>query len=122
MARNPLDIHTAAQHESFSIRLNSLSPRLRTRFSKLTSVERVFYVSIAVTAILLALSIVFVRMKTYQVQISTNNLRLEMVDTQTKIIQYNQDPQDLTSSGRVGDIASKDGMTINNSNVMKATK
>lgn len=122
MAKNPLDIHTAAQHESFSIRLNSLSPRLRTRFDKLTAVERVFYVTIGVTAIFLALSIVFVRMKIYQVESSTNNMRLEMTSTQTQIIQYNQDLQDLTSSGKVGNIASQNGMTINNSNVMKAKK
>lgn len=122
MAKNSLDIHTAIQHESFRIRLNSLSPRLRTRFSKLTDVERVFYTIVAITAIFLAVSIVFVRMKIYQVQSSTNNMRLEISETKTRIIQYNQDLQGLTSSGKVEDIANENGLIYNNSNVKRVEK
>jgi cell division protein FtsL len=113
----------AARSESFRIRLNSISPALRGRFSKFSTIEKVFYISIASAAILMAVAIVFVRMKTLEITTATNQMRLEMATTQTQITQYNQQLQDLESSGKVGTVATKSGMSISGAtNVVKSSK
>lgn len=122
MPRNPLDIRTAVQRESFRIHLNSLSPILRKRFSRLTVAERLFYLAVGISAVLMAVGIVFVRTKNLEVQSATNEMRINMLSTQTQISQYKQSIQDLTSSGKVGQVATDNGLSRANSTVIKVTK
>jgi cell division protein FtsL len=119
---NFFDSRTALQSESFRIRLNTLSPLLRKRFSKLTHIERIFYGTVAVAALFLALSLVFVRMRILQFQSSTNEMRIEMTDTQTQIDQYQQKLNDLTSNGKAGQSATTGGLNQDSNNVLKASK
>ncbi|MFV0556234.1 MAG: hypothetical protein ACK5LM_03895 [Lactovum sp.] len=121
-SRNSLDIGTAIQRESFRIRTNTLSPLLRQRFTKLTLIERVFYMTVAFTVLVLMVSIVFIRMRTLEITNSTNNMRIEMTNTQTQIEQYNQSVKDLSSTGKVGNAAAKAGLSNNAENILKATK
>ncbi|MDR2976524.1 MAG: hypothetical protein LBV19_04355 [Streptococcaceae bacterium] len=117
-----LDSRSALQSESFRIRLNTLSPLLRKRFSKLTHIERIFYGTVAVAALFLALSLVFVRMRVLQFQSSTNNLRIEMTNSQTQIDQYQQTLNELTSNGKAGQSAVNAGLTSDANNILKASK
>ncbi|GAB2024698.1 hypothetical protein [Lactovum odontotermitis] len=120
--KKALDSRSALQRESFRIRMNTLSPLLRKRFSKLTHIERIFYGSVAVAALFLALSLVFVRMRILEFQSSTNEMRIAMTDSQAQIDQYQQTLNDLTSSGKAGQAATAAGLAPDSNNVLKASK
>ena len=125
MAKNnkkALDITTALQSESFRIRTSTISPLLRRRFTKLTPIERIFYVSVAVSILVLMLSIVFIRMKTLQITDSTNTMRINMTNTQSQIDQSNQAIKDMTATGKVGAAAAQAGLSNNAANILKASK
>ncbi|MDR0297831.1 MAG: hypothetical protein LBI11_04180 [Streptococcaceae bacterium] len=122
MARQPLDVRAAAQVESFRIRMNSIAPGLRGSFTRLSRVERLFYFSVTIAVIFMAIAIVFVRMKTLEFKSSTDQMRIEMANTQTEINQYQQEINNLTAQGKVGTAASSANMTNGNSPTYKVTK
>ncbi|HEY0222691.1 hypothetical protein [Lactovum miscens] len=121
--KKSLDISTALQRESFRIRTNTLSPLLRKRFSRLTHLERVFYCMVGITVVILMAATVFVRMKIYEITSTTNEMRIEMNTNQTKIDQYNQNVNDVTSMGKVSAAVTADGfIQASPDNVIRATK
>ncbi|MDR0299425.1 MAG: hypothetical protein LBI13_05010 [Streptococcaceae bacterium] len=120
--KKSLDISTALQRESFRIRTNTLSPLLRKRFSRLTHIERIFYFVVGITMLVLMSSIVFVRMKSYQIDQNTQAMQFDMSNNQTQIEQYNQNVNNLTSQGKVTATAIAVGLTQTPDNILKATK
>lgn len=126
MAAQPkeyFDIKTAAKKDSYLIDKNSLAPEvLASKFRKFSGVEKVFYLSMVVAALVLAVGLLYVKTKTLEVQNNTMNLKTQISQQSTKSSEYDQQIQDLASPNRVIDSANQVGMKQTPSNVLKATK
>ncbi|RZI48493.1 cell division protein FtsL [Lactococcus kimchii] len=126
MAAQPkeyFDIETAAKKDSYLIDTDSLAPEvLASKFKKFSGVEKVFYLAMVVSALVLAVGLLYVKTKTLEVQGSTMNYKSKISQQTTKKAEYDQQILDLTAGTRVVDSANQAGMTQNPSNVLKATK
>ena len=89
MAAKPkeyFDIKTANQNGSYNISADSIAPELLTRkFKKLSNVEKVFYLSVIVTAIVLAIGMVFVRTKIIEVEQNTLTIQAEVTTKEDQL-------------------------------------
>ncbi|GFH39738.1 cell division protein FtsL [Pseudolactococcus insecticola] len=126
MAAKPkeyFDIKTATQNGSYNISVDSIAPELMKRkFNRLSRVEKVFYLSIIVTAIMLAIGMVFVRTKIIEVEQNTLDIQTKVSTKEDQLTTYNQQINELMSGDRVIDQANASGLKVNNENVIKATK
>jgi cell division protein FtsL len=126
MAAKPkeyFDIITANQNGSYNISADSIAPELLTRkFKKLSNVEKVFYLSVIVTAIVLAIGMVFVRTKIIEVEQNTLTIQAEVTTKEDQLKAYDQQINELMTDDRVAKQASDSGLKMNNDNVIKATK
>ena len=126
MAAKPkeyFDIKTANQNGSYNISADSIAPELLTqKFKKLSNVEKVFYLSVIVTAIVLAIGMVFVRTKIIEVEQNTLTIQLQVIIKEDKLKAYDQQINELMTDDRVAKQASDSGLKMNNDNVIKATK
>lgn len=126
MAAKPkeyFDIKTANQNGSYNISADSIAPELLTRkFKKLSAIEKVFYLSVIITAIILAVSIVFVRTKIIEVEQNTLQIQAEVSTKEDQLKTYDQQINELMSEDRVIKQAKDSGLKVNNDNVIKATK
>ena len=122
MAKKAVDIQTAAENDSFRIRVNSLAPRLRRQFSQFSKIERYFYMTVVFAVILVTLALVYVRIRILTVQTSTHEISFAMQSDETQLTLYNQNLQDLTSQGKIGNAATQAGLSLNNSKVITLKK
>ena len=126
MAAKPkeyFDIKTANQNGSYNISADSIAPELLTRkFKKLSNVEKVFYLSVIVTAIVLAIGMVFVRTKIIEVEHNMLTIQAEVTTKEDQLKAYDQQINELMTDDRVAKQASDSGLKMNNDNVIKATK
>ncbi|MGO2314630.1 MAG: septum formation initiator family protein [Pseudolactococcus laudensis] len=117
------DIKTANQNGSYNISADSIAPELLTRkFKKLSNVEKVFYLSVIVTAIVLAIGMVFVRTKIIEVEQNTLTIQAEVSTKEDQLKAYDQQINELMGDDRVMKQARDSGLKQNNDNVIKATK
>ena len=117
------DIKPANQNGSYKISADSIAPELLTRkFKKLSNVEKVFYLSVIVTAIVLAIGMVFVRTKIIEVEQNTLTIQAEVTTKEDQLKAYDQQINELMTDDRVAKQASDSGLKMNNDNVIKATK
>lgn len=126
MAAKPkeyFDIKTANQKGSYNISADSIAPELLTRkFRKLSIVEKVFYLSVIVTAIVLAIGMVFVRTKIIEVEQNIVDIQTEVSTKEDQLKTYDQQINELMSEERVLKQANESGLKRNNDSVIKATK
>ena len=126
MAAQPkeyFDIETATKKDSYDIAKESLAPEvLSKKFKRLSGVEKVFYLSMVVVALTLAITQLYIQTKTQEVEGRTVQINSQITVKQQKNSELDQQIQNLTSGDIVSNIASKTGMSINYSNVLKATK
>ena len=126
MAAQPkeyFDIETAAKKDSYLIDTETLAPEvLASKFKKFSGVEKVFYLTMVVAALVLAVGLLYVKTKTLEVQGNTMDLRTKISQETTRKSEYDQQILDLTSGNRVLDAANKASLKTNPSNVLKATK
>ena len=126
MAAQPkeyFDIETAAKKDSYLIDTNSLAPEvLASKFRKFSGVEKVFYLTMVVAALVLAVGLLYVKTKTLEVQNNTMDLKTQIAQQTTQNSEYDQQILDLASPNRVMDAANKAGMKQDFSNILKATK
>ena len=92
------------------------------KFKKLSNVEKVFYLSVIVTAIVLAIGMVFVRTKIIEVEQNTLTIQAEVTTKEDQLKAYDQQINELMTDDRVAKQASDSGLKMNNDNVIKATK
>ncbi|GBG96300.1 cell division protein FtsL [Lactococcus termiticola] len=117
------DIKTAAKKDSFYIDKNSVAPEvLATKFKKISSVEKFFYVTIAAVALVLSVSLLYIKAKTVEVQSNTVILNQTIAEKDAKDSEYDQQIQELTDNSKLLNPVQKAGLTINYSNVLKAEK
>ena len=78
MAAQPkeyFDIETAAKKDSYLIDTETLAPEvLASKFKKFSGVEKVFYLTMVVAALVLAVGLLYVKTKTLEVQGKTMHL------------------------------------------------
>ena len=126
MAAQPkeyFDIETAAKKDSYLIDTETLAPEgLASKFKKFSGVEKVFYLTMVVAALVLAIGLLYVKTKTLEVQGNTMDLRSKISQETTRKTEYDQQILDLTSGTKVLDTANKADLKQNPSNVLKATK
>ncbi|ATY87460.1 cell division protein FtsL [Lactococcus lactis] len=126
MAAQPkeyFDIETAAKKDSYLIDTETLALEvLASKFKKFSGVEKVFYLTMVVAALVLAVGLLYVKTKTLEVQGNTMDLRSKISQETTRKTEYDQQILDLTSGTKVLDTANKADLKQNPSNVLKATK
>ncbi|MCL2858890.1 MAG: cell division protein FtsL [Streptococcaceae bacterium] len=121
--RKYFDITTAAKKDSYRIDMSSLRPDvLADRFKKFSAIEKIFYSILVFTALTMAVSLLYVKAKTMEVQGVTANINTDIATKQQQSNQLDQKITDLTSNNQVSAIATKTGMSMNSDNVLKATK
>ena len=93
-------------------RSNQLQERIR-RFSR---VEKAFYGSIILTAIVLAVSIIFMQTRILQVQSELTDLNTELEAKKTELADVRQEVNELTRYDRLSQLASSQGMKLQKEN------
>ena len=94
--------------------------QLQSRIKKFTRIEKAFYGSIILTAIIIAVSVVFMQTKLLQVQHDLTDLNVQVSTKQVEINNAKQEINDLTRKERLSGLASSQEMTLQNAIVKTA--
>jgi len=86
-------------------RNEAISNALKRRIRKFSRIEKVFYGSIILTAITMAVSIIYLQSRNLQVQQEITNLNSQISDMQTDYDNAKQEVNELTSRDRIEQIA-----------------
>ena len=98
-------------------RNEAISNALKRRIRKFSRIEKVFYGSIILTAITMAVSIIYLQSRNLQVQQEITNLNSQISDMQTDYDNAKQEVNELTSRDRVEQIAQNAGLTSQQDNI-----
>lgn len=88
---------------------------------KFTRVELVFYGSVVLTALVLAVSVIFLQTKLLQIQQDMTVINSQINEKQTQLNDAKQEVNELGREKRLSELASSQGMTQQNGNLRKAT-
>ncbi|MGM9886230.1 MULTISPECIES: cell division protein FtsL [unclassified Lactococcus] len=126
MAAQPkeyFDIETAAKKDSYRIDRDSLAPEvLASKFQRFNGVEKIFYTALVIAAMTLVIGLLYIQTKSKEVQTETIRLQTQNTQLTTQNEEYTQQITDLGAGQTLSDIAAKDNLSQNFSNVLKATK
>lgn len=98
-------------------RNEAISNVLKRRIRKFSRIEKVFYGSIILTAITMAVSIIYLQSRNLQVQQEITNLNSQISDMQTDYDNAKQEVNELTSRDRIEQIAGNAGLTSQQDNI-----
>ena len=98
-------------------RNEAISNALKRRIRKFSRIEIVFYGSIILTAITMAVSIIYLQSRNLQVQQEITNLNSQISDMQTDYDNAKQEVNELTSRDRIEQIAGNAGLTSQQDNI-----
>ena len=98
-------------------RNEAISNALKRRIRKFSRIEKVFYGSIILTAITMAVSIIYLQSRNLQVQQEITNLNSQISDMQTDYDSAKQEVNELTSRDRIEQIAGNAGLTSQQDNI-----
>ena len=98
-------------------RNEAISNALKSRIRKFSRIEKVFYGSIILTAITMAVSIIYLQSRNLQVQQEITNLNSQISDMQTDYDNAKQEVNELTSRNRIEQIAGNAGLTSQQDNI-----
>ena len=98
-------------------RNEAISNALKRRIRKFSRIETVFYGSIILTAITMAVSIIYLQSRNLQVQQEITNLNSQISDMQTDYDNAKQEVNELTSRDRIEQIAGNAGLTSQQDNI-----
>ncbi|MGX7074063.1 cell division protein FtsL [Falseniella ignava] len=101
-------------------RIEKTSQLLQTKFKRFSRVEKAFYLSIALTAIVLALSVVYMQTKLLQVQNELTTVNADIEEKKTELDDAKQEVNELIRSERLKEIASSQDLQLNNENIRSA--
>ncbi|MGT2929330.1 cell division protein FtsL [Streptococcus dentasini] len=87
------------------------------RFRKFSRLEVAFYGSIILTAVLMAVGIIYLQSRNLQVKQQITEINSQISDAETDLNNAKQEVNELTRSERISEIAQKAGLTIDNSNL-----
>ncbi|MBP2623477.1 cell division protein FtsL [Streptococcus oricebi] len=95
-------------------------PDLPVRIRRFSRIEKAFYGSIVLTAVIIAVSIIFMQTRMLQVQRDLAELNTKVEGKQTELNDAKQEVNELTRKERLSSLASSQEMTIQNGNVKTA--
>ena len=98
-------------------RNEAISNALKRRIRKFSRIEKVFYGAIILTAITMAVSIIYLQSRNLQVQQEITNLNSQISDMQTDYDNAKQEVNELTSRDRIEQIAGNAGLTSQQDNI-----
>ena len=98
-------------------RNEAIANALKRRIRKFSRVEKAFYGSIIITAITMAVSIIYLQSRNLQVQQEITNLNSQISDMQTDYDNAKQEVNELTSRDRIEQIAGNAGLTSQQDNI-----
>lgn len=101
-------------------RIEKTSQSLQTKFKRFSRVEKVFYLSIALTTIVLAISVVFMQTKLLQVQNELTKVNAQIEEKKTELDDAKQEVNELIRSERLKEIANSKDLQLNNENIRTA--
>ncbi|EHI73631.1 Cell division protein ftsL [Streptococcus criceti] len=87
------------------------------RFRKFSRLELAFYGSIIITAVLMAVGIIYLQSRNLQVKQDITEINSQISDAETDLNNAKQEVNELTRSDRIAEIAKKAGLNIDNSNL-----
>lgn len=126
MAAQPkeyFDIKTAAKKDTYLIDARSIDPDvIASRFKKVNGVEKIFYATMVISALIIAIGLLYIKTKTTEIESNTININTSIYQKQEKLSEYKQQIQDLAGNDSLYKISDKAGLKMNYSNVLKATK
>lgn len=95
----------------------SITEALQKRIRTFTRIEKGFYSAIVITAIFMAISIIYLQSRNMQVQQEINHWNVEINGAQTDLNDAKQEVNELTRYERISKIAKKAGLSIQNDNI-----
>ena len=98
-------------------RNEAISNAIKRRIRKFSRIEKVFYGAIILTAITMAVSIIYLQSRNLQVQQEITNLNSQISDMQTDYDNAKQEVNELTSRDRIEQIAGNAGLTSQQDNI-----
>lgn len=97
----------------------ALTRALQKRIRTFTRIEKALYFSIVFTAIVMAISVVYLQSRNQQVQQEITDLKSKISQQNTLYNNAKQEVNELARHDRVSAIAEKAGLSIQNGNVQK---
>ena len=94
---------------------NALQKRIRT-FSR---IEKAFYAAIIITAITMAVSIIYLQSRKLQLQQEITRLNSQISDKRTDLNNAKQEVNELSRRDRIVEIAGEGGLSNHNDNIKK---
>ena len=101
-------------------RIEKTSQLLQTKFKRFSRVEKAFYLSIAFTALVLALSIIFMQTRLLQVQNDLTKINAQIEEKKTELDDAKQEVNELLRAERLKEIANSKDLKLNNENIRSA--
>ncbi|HIZ67110.1 cell division protein FtsL [Streptococcus alactolyticus] len=95
----------------------AISNALRKRMRTFNRIEKVFYGTVILTAIIMAISIVYLQSRNLEVQQEITNLNSQISDVQTEYNNAKQEVNELTSRDRIQKIAGQEGLSSQQNNI-----
>lgn len=100
-------------------RSEALSQALQKRIKTFTRLEKSFYGAIIITAITLAVSIIYLQSRSLQIQQEISHLNSQINDRETEYNNAKQEVNELSRYDRIAEIAQKAGLTVQKDNIKK---
>ena len=100
-------------------RSEALSQALQKRIKTFTRLEKAFYGAIIITAITLAVSIIYLQSRSLQIQQEISHLNSQSNDRETEYNNAKQEVNELSRYDRIAEIAQKAGLTVQKDNIKK---
>lgn len=100
-------------------RSEALSQALQKRIKTFTRLEKAFYGAIIITAITLAVSIIYLQSRSLQIQQEISHLNSQINDRETEYNNAKQEVNELNRYDRIAEIAQKAGLTVQKDNIKK---
>ncbi|MGT2935244.1 cell division protein FtsL [Streptococcus castoreus] len=100
-------------------RTQAVSKALQKRIRTFSRIEKAFYAAIIVTAITMAVSIIYLQSRKLQLQQDITRLNSQISDKKTELNNAKQEVNELSRRDRIVDIAGKAGLSNRNDNIKK---
>lgn len=100
-------------------RTQAISSALQKRIRTFSRIEKAFYSAMIITAITMAVSIIYLQSRRLQLQQDITTLNSQITDKKTELNNAKQEVNELSRRDRIVDIAGKGGLSNRNDNIKK---
>lgn len=100
-------------------RRQAVRTALQRQIRTFSRIEKAFYSAMIVTAITMAVSIIYLQSRRLQLQQDISSLNSQISDKRTDLNNAKQEVNELSRRDRIVDIASKAGLSNRNDNIKK---